>query len=103
MFPEIKFSTASSGWWITAWIVWLLVYGATLTYLLNRRRFASPERILWFLVITFVPVFGVLLFFLIGEDDQIPGSGTSRKKTPLADTAGTPWQDDPGHTKDSAP
>jgi ABC-type molybdate transport system permease subunit len=83
------------------WVVYVLIYCATLAYLLNRRRFETKERILWFLVITFAPVIGIVLFFLVGKDDKIPAKDTPKNRTPLSDTAGTPWQNDPGYTKDS--
>lgn len=100
--PDIKF-TSTGPLWLTAWVIYLLIYCATLAYLLNRRRFGTHERILWFLVITFAPVIGILLFFLISEDDKIPTGHASQSRPPLSDTTGTPWQNNPSHTKDSAP
>jgi len=99
--PEIKF-TSTEPLWVAAWVIYTLIYCVTLTYLLNRRRFETNERILWFLVITFAPVIGIVLFFLISEEDGIPAKVAPKNRTPLSDTAGTPWQNDPGHTKDSA-
>ncbi len=106
------------------WVVYVLIYCATLAYLLNRRRFETSERILWFLVITFAPVIGIVLLMLVGKDDKIPAKVAPKKYTPvakttdtpwtnnpgytstshtlLADTTGTPWQNNPGYTKDSA-
>jgi len=106
------------------WVVYVLIYCATLAYLLNRRLFETKERILWFLVITFAPVIGIVLFFLVGKDDKIPAKDTHKKytprsripdtpwtnnpgftsksNTPLSDTTGTPWENNPGYTKDSA-
>ena len=100
--PDIKFNSTGP-LWFAAWVIYALIYCATLAYLLNRRRFGTHERILWFLVITFAPVIGILLFFLISEDDKLPASHASQSRPPLSDTAGTPWQNNPGHTKDSAP
>ncbi|MFC5455272.1 hypothetical protein [Prosthecobacter fluviatilis] len=99
--PELKF-TSTEPLWIAAWAVYLLVYCATLAYLLNRRRFGTPERILWFVVVTFAPVIGILLFMLISEDDKIPAAVAAKSRAPLSDTAGTPWQRNPGHTKDAS-
>ena len=106
------------------WVVYVLIYCATLAYLLNRRRFETKERILWFLVITFAPVIGIVLFFLVGKDDKIPAKVAPQKCAPLSkttdtpwqnnpvytstshtllsDTSGTPWENNPGYTKDSA-
>lgn len=100
--PDFKF-TSTEPLWIAAWVVYILIYWVTLAYLLNRRRFGTHERILWFLVTTFAPVIGILLFFLISEDDKLPASHESPSRPPLSDTTGTPWQNNPGHTKDSAP
>jgi drug/metabolite transporter (DMT)-like permease len=99
--PSIKFDSTGPLWFV-AWIIYALIYCATLAYLLKRRRFATHERILWFLVITFAPVIGILLFFLISEDDKIPASYAPQNRLPLSDTTGTPWQNNAGHTKDSA-
>lgn len=100
--PDIKF-TSTGPLWLTAWVIYVLIYCATLAYLLNRRRFGTHERILWFLVITFAPVIGILLFFFISEDDKLPASHASQSRPSLSDTTGTPWHNNPGHTKDSAP
>lgn len=97
--PEFKI-TSSEPLWIAAWILYLLIYAAVLAFLLNRRRFGTHERILWFLVITFAPVIGLVLFMLISEDDKLPGDA-SKSSAVLSDTVGTPWQNNPGHTKDS--
>ena len=75
--PDIKF-TSTEPLWFAAWVIYALIYCATLSYLLNRRRFGTHERILWFLVITFAPVIGILLFFLISEDDKIPTGHASK-------------------------
>jgi hypothetical protein len=85
MFPEINWTTTMHAWWIAAWVVYTIVYAATLTYLLNRRRFESNERILWFLVITFAPVLGILLFILIGGDDRIPPESLQKMQAAHAD------------------
>lgn len=85
MFPEINWTTTTPAWWISAWGLYTIVYGVALTYLLNRRRFETAERILWFLVITMVPVFGILLFILIGGDDRIPPGSTQNKQVAHAD------------------
>ncbi len=98
--PDIKL-TSTEPFWVAAWVIYTLAYCATLAYLLNRRRFETNERILWFLVITFAPVIGILLFIFISEDDKIPARDAPKSRKPLSDTTGTPWQNDPGHTKDS--
>jgi hypothetical protein len=85
--PEFKFSS-SEPLWVAAWVVYILTYCATLAYLLNRRRFGTNERILWFLVISFAPVIGILLFVFISEDDKISDGDAAKKaglfQTPLA-------------------
>lgn len=99
--PDLKFNSTEPVW-IAAWFVYILVYCVTLAYLLNRKRFGTHERILWFLVVTFAPVIGILLFVLISEDDKISAGDAVKRRAPLSDTVGTPWQNNPGHTKDSA-
>ena len=99
--PEFKL-TSTEPFWVAAWIVYFLIYCATLAYLLNRRRFGTNERILWFLVVTFAPGIGILLFILVSEDDRIPGKDATKSAAPLSDTTGTPWHNNPGYTKDSA-
>lgn len=99
--PELKFASPGPVWF-AAWVVYTLVYCVTLAYLLNRKRFDTHERILWFLVVTFAPVIGILLFVFISEDDKISAEDAAKGRAPLSDTAGTPWQNNPGHTKDSA-
>lgn len=99
--PEFKFSS-SEPLWVVAWVVYILTYCATLAYLLNRRRFGTNERILWFLVISFAPVIGILLFVFISEDDKISDGDAAKKSRHLSDTTGTPWQTNPGHTKDTS-
>lgn len=99
--PEFKFAS-SEPVWFAAWVVYALVYCVTLAYLLNRKRFGTQERILWFLVVTFAPVIGILMFVLISEDDKISAGDAAKRRAPLSDTAGTPWQNNPGHTKDSS-
>lgn len=98
--PDFKI-TGSDPSWIAVWILYILIYCIALAFLLNRRRFGTNERILWFLVITFAPVIGLVLFMLISEDDKIP-ENASKSHAVLSDTAGTPWQNNPGHTKDSS-
>jgi ABC-type molybdate transport system permease subunit len=98
--PDFKI-TSSEPLWVAAWVLYILIYCVVLAYLLNRRRFGTHERILWFLVITLAPVIGMVLFMLIGEDDKIPGNAP-KISAPLSDTTGTPWQNNPGHTKNSS-
>jgi|GEM_PF-1657513 len=99
--PEFKFASPGPVWF-AAWVVYTLVYCVTLAYLLNHERFDTHERILWFLVVTFAPVIGILLVVFISEDDKISAGDTAKKRAALSDTSGTPWQTNPGHTQDSA-
>lgn len=98
--PEFKI-TSSEPLWIVAWVLYILIYCTVLAYLLNRRRFGTNERILWFLVITLAPVIGIVLFMFISEDDRIP-ENAPKNSAVLSDTTGTPWQNNPGHTRDSS-
>jgi hypothetical protein len=99
--PDIKL-ISTEPLWVVAWVIYILIYCVILAYLLNRSRFGTNERILWFLVITFAPIIGILLFMFVSEDDRIPTTDAPKSRALLSDTSGTPWQNNPGHTKDSA-
>ncbi len=77
-------------WPILLWgLVWLYVlYG-----LLTRSDVDTQTKILWTIVLIFVPFFGVFMYWFAA-----PGAAPAVRKTPPAnDVAGTPWARDPGH------
>lgn len=75
-------------------VLWGVVWLGVLYRILSRGDLDTLQKILWVIVVIFVPFFGVGLYGLAGPavplsypDQVIPGS----------DVSGTPWADDPGH------
>ncbi len=54
---------------ITFAIIWLYV----LTEIL-KSKFSGNNKIIWFLLILFLPPLGVILYFLIGRDQRLPSA-----------------------------
>ena len=91
-----------------ALIVWLCV----LYNILTRVDFDTAQRILWVIVVIFVPFFGVIFYWMIAPgkvvtpnqsskvyfDETIASSDIGGRNVTGSDVAGTPWADDPGHT-----
>ncbi|MFO1484312.1 MAG: PLDc N-terminal domain-containing protein [Verrucomicrobiaceae bacterium] len=82
MTPEFKFQISFSTGAVIVLGVYFVVYLMVLAYVLNRRRFATNERILWFLVITLVPAMGMVLLMLIGKDDHVRDHEAVGRKPP---------------------
>ena len=84
--------------WLVLWgIVWLLV----LHRILTREDFDTLTKILWTMVVIFVPIFGVILYAVAAP--ATADSISHRKggeNLPLSDVSGTPWASNPGFTKD---
>jgi hypothetical protein len=84
---------------VIAAIIWLGVLHGILT----RPDFDTASKILWVIVVIFVPVFGVILYWIAAQSEV---STTTQKSEALlgkpisgSDISGTPWENDPGHTK----
>ena len=60
-------------------------------------------RILWTMVVIFVPIFGVLFYWFLAPS---PASSRASRQAggsanPTSDVAGTPWANNPGYTQES--
>jgi hypothetical protein len=75
-------------------LIWLLVLGRVLT----RGDFDPVTRLTWVVVVIFVPVVGVVLYGLLA-----PATYAPREPSQASPVAGTPWENDPGHTGRDAP
>jgi hypothetical protein len=81
-------------------VVWIVVWLWFLFRILTREDFDVMTRILWVIVVVFVPVFGVGLYLVAAPDLAGRRSGAKRGPVNLAsDVSGTPWETDSGHTK----
>ena len=81
-------------------VVWIVVWRWFLFRILTREDFDVMTRILWVIVVVFVPVFGVGLYLVAAPDPAGRRSGAKRGPVNLAsDVSGTPWETDSGHTK----
>ena len=102
---ELFNSSADSFPWdgVIAWtIVWLLVLGRILT----RRDFDTLQKLLWVVVVIFVPFFGVFLYWIAAPAPVSTVSTADRARksdgiVPGSDVAGTPWADNPSFTNDA--
>jgi hypothetical protein len=81
------------GWVFLGGLIWL----AVLARILSRQDYDTLTKILWVIVVIFVPIFGVLLYAFLGPD----GPSKPYRIIPGSDVSGTPWADDPNHTRDS--
>jgi len=83
--------------------LWLLIELAVLYRILTRRDFDTPARILWVIVVIFVPFFGVLLYWAAAPAERSTQSATKTGAVNLnSDTAGTPWAGNPGFSNDES-
>lgn len=81
-------------------MLWIVVWVGFLYRILTRTDFDVMTRILWVIVVVFVPFFGVGLYLVAAPDSVRGGSGIKQGAVNLSsDVAGTPWETDSGHTK----
>jgi len=88
----------SSGDWLPGFMLFYgLVWLVTLAMLLQRGDFDPITKLTWVIVVIFVPFFGIILFWFIA-----PSSHWSPKEKidPSNQLSGTPWEKDPGYTKE---
>ena len=78
-------------------VVWAVLWLYVLFIILTRSDIDTPTKILWTIVVIFVPVFGVLFYLFAGPASA---SAATRKITSGSDVSGTPWADNPSHTGD---
>ena len=76
--------------------VYQLILFGFLYRILTRGDFDSLNKILWVLVVAFVPLLGFLLYLITAP----PVPATARRRVVAgSDVSGTRWADDPNHTK----
>lgn len=81
-------------------VLWIVVWLGFLYRILTREDFDVMTRILWVIVVVFVPIFGVGLYLVAAPDAVGERKGAKRGPVNLAsDVSGTPWETDSGHTK----
>jgi hypothetical protein len=81
-------------------VLWIVVWLGFLYRILTRPDFDVMTRILWVIVVVFVPIFGVGLYLVAAPDAVGERRGAKRGAVNLAsDVSGTPWETDSGHTK----
>lgn len=75
------------------YLIWLLVLGAALL----RHDLEPVTRLMWVIVIIFVPVFGILMYAFLAPERRLEQK-RDRTINVASPASGTPWEDDPGHT-----
>lgn len=53
------------------WLVWLAIYWRALLQILSAPGFDTQLKILWFLVITLVPVIGIITYWMLVPDEVV--------------------------------
>ena len=77
-------------------VVYQLILFVFLYRILTRSDFDSLNKILWVLVVVFVPLLGFILYLLTAP----PVPETMRRRVVAgSDVSGTRWVDNPGYTK----
>ncbi|SDT93888.1 Phospholipase_D-nuclease N-terminal [Verrucomicrobium sp. GAS474] len=100
--PSLNLSFSSLSSLNDLWPVmlfWAILFVGTLVELLRRRGFDPVTRLTWVVIVVFVPVVGLFLYWLVPKDFSEPLEKAAPKKaSPSNSLAGTPWENDPGHT-----
>lgn len=81
---------------VVYYVIWLLALAAAL----GRVDLEPVVRLMWVIVIIFVPVAGILLYGFMARERRF-----ERKRDPspikvASPTSGTPWENNPGHVQD---
>lgn len=95
---EFLNSNSSSFPWFFV-ILWTVVWLSVLFRILTRTDFDVPAKILWVVVVIFVPIFGMLLYWLAAPQPA-KAAKNGRPIDLRSDVAGTPWADNPGFRSD---
>jgi len=96
---EILTSNSDSFPWSLI-VLWLIVWLCVLYRILTRTDFDTPAKILWVMVVIFVPFFGLPLYWLAAPQPARAAS-KDRPVDLQSDVAGTPWAGNPGFRRDS--
>ncbi len=88
-----QLSGGSSGDWLEPFlliygVIWLLV----LAMLLGRQDYDPTTKLIWVVVLIFVPFFGMFLYWAIAPSARTQTLDRSKE------VSGTPWENDSGHT-----
>ena len=66
--PDFNFSSRSSVFGLAAFIIWIVYgiwYWRALIQIIVASVLTSEDKILWFLVITFVPIIGLITYWML--------------------------------------
>lgn len=64
------------------WVVYLIIYWRAMITILRATRFTTPDKILWFLVITLAPVIGIITFYSMCPPHVLDVQGRIRPSPP---------------------
>jgi predicted membrane channel-forming protein YqfA (hemolysin III family) len=78
-------------------VLWGLVWIVVLYCILTREDFDPVTKLLWTVVVIFVPFFGVVLYWIAAPASKFPVSGRSINLE--SDVSGTPWEGEPNFTR----
>jgi hypothetical protein len=76
-------------------IAYLFFWLAVLGLLLARDDLEAVEKLMWVIVVIFVPLFGTVFYLTLSRR---PVRSVRRKIDPNNQLSGTPWENNPGHT-----
>ena len=80
---------------IAGLIMWGIALLLSLAHALERRDVDPVTRLTWVLVLILVPFFGIFLYWMIAPKSPQP------RTNPSDQLSGTPWANNPGHTRSS--
>jgi hypothetical protein len=91
-------STSGGGDWLPFIVpIYLLVWVVVLGVILTRKDLDPVTRLTWVLVVILVPVAGILLYLFLSPAREFKCHGQYRDESDSL--SGTPWENDPGHTR----
>ena len=74
-------------------LLWLLTLGLALT----RIDLDPVTRLMWVIVLIFVPLCGVALYFILSPRRHLDRRPRQPRGPLDSDVSGTPWEQEPGH------
>ena len=95
------FSNGSDDFPWGLFVLWGIIWLGVLYRILTRDDFDTLSKILWTMVVIFVPIFGVPLYWFAAPTSESPRRQRKADATVFgSDVSGTPWADNPGFTSD---
>jgi hypothetical protein len=94
------FSNGSDGFPWGLFVLWGIIWLGVLYRILTRDDFDTPSKILWTIVVIFVPAFGLPLYWIAAPASERPRPQKADASISGSDVSGTPWADNPGFTND---